>query len=131
MFRKPITSLALVATLFGGILAATTGSANAGTKGHLHINGNGIHLSIGKHGPRFKNHRFHRGHRFHRPVRHFRHQCTGWKAVRKASRYGVHRARVVYAGRNSIVVRGYKWRSPVKVVMGRHASCPVRYLGRR
>jgi len=51
--------------------------------------------------------------------------CTPWRAVDKAERYGVRRARVVDVNRRTITVAGRKWGDHVRMTFGRAPSCPI------
>lgn len=52
--------------------------------------------------------------------------CSPWRAVEKAERMGIRRARVVDAGYRGVVVRGQRWGDRVNVVFGNDPYCPVR-----
>jgi hypothetical protein len=52
-------------------------------------------------------------------------RCTPERALWKADRMGIHRARVVDVDRHSIVVRGRARGDRVHVVFGRAPSCPI------
>ena len=56
--------------------------------------------------------------------RHFRF-CTPDRAVDKAERYGVRRARVVDVGRRTIMVAGRKYGDRVRMTFGRAPNCPI------
>ncbi|MCX7303688.1 MAG: hypothetical protein NTV73_05010 [Hyphomicrobiales bacterium] len=51
--------------------------------------------------------------------------CTPYRAVDKAERYGVRRARVVDMNHRSITVAGRKWGNYVRMTFGREPSCPI------
>jgi hypothetical protein len=51
--------------------------------------------------------------------------CTPHRAVNKAERYGVRRARVVDVDRRTITVAGRKWHRHVRMTFGRAPSCPI------
>jgi hypothetical protein len=57
--------------------------------------------------------------------RHFRRQCTANRALNKAERMGIRRARIVDIDRRYITVRGRKWGDRVIVDFGRAPNCPV------
>ncbi len=63
--------------------------------------------------------------RHYRNQRGPRHGCTAERAVRKASRLGINRARVTNVGRNTISVRGFKRGERVRVLFARAPNCPV------
>lgn len=74
------------------------------------------------HGPRHGHFSFYYG---PRAPRHFQRRCSVRKAVRKASRWGVRHARVVWANHRAIKVRGRKHRHRVVIKFGRAPGCPV------
>lgn len=51
--------------------------------------------------------------------------CTPYRAVDKAERYGLRRARVVDVSRRSITVAGNKWGRHVRMSFGRAPNCPI------
>jgi len=51
--------------------------------------------------------------------------CTPNRAVDKAERYGVRRARVVDVDRRTITVAGRKWGERVRMTFARSPNCPV------
>lgn len=51
--------------------------------------------------------------------------CTPNRAVDKAERYGVRRARVIDVDRRTITVAGRKWGERVRMTFARAPSCPV------
>ena len=53
--------------------------------------------------------------------------CTPGRALDKAERMGLRRARVVDVGRHTIRVAGRKYNQRVVVVFGRDRNCPVFY----
>jgi hypothetical protein len=57
--------------------------------------------------------------------RHIRRQCTANRALNKAERMGIRRARIVDIDRRLITVRGRKWGARVTVDFGRAPNCPV------
>jgi hypothetical protein len=60
-------------------------------------------------------------------VRNWHRACTPQRALSKAKRMGLWRARVVDVGRHTIKVAGRKYNERVVVVFGRDRSCPVIY----
>lgn len=52
--------------------------------------------------------------------------CSPWRAVDKAERMGIRRARVVDAGYRGVVVRGHRYGDRVQIVFGNAPHCPVR-----
>jgi hypothetical protein len=89
----------------------------------------GLYLNLGNGEARFgvyvgdNDRRVHRRDRWDR--RHVRRQCTANRALNKAERMGIRRARVVDVDRRSITVRGRKWGDRVTVDFGRAPNCPV------
>lgn len=51
--------------------------------------------------------------------------CNPYQAVDKAGRMGVRRAEIVRAGRNQVVVEGFRHRRPVRVAFANERNCPV------
>jgi hypothetical protein len=51
--------------------------------------------------------------------------CSPYRAVDKAERYGVRRARVVDVSRRTITVAGRKWGERVRMTFGRGPHCPI------
>ena len=58
---------------------------------------------------------------YYRPAR----ICTPNRAVNKAERLGLRRARVVDVNRRTIKVSGRQHRDRVTVTFGRHGNCPI------
>lgn len=56
-----------------------------------------------------------------------RRSCTPERALDKAERMGLRRARVVDMGRSTIKVAGRKYNDRVVVVFGRDRGCPIIY----
>lgn len=52
-------------------------------------------------------------------------RCTPDRALDKAERMGMHRARVVDMSRHSITVAGRKWGDRMIVTFGREPFCPI------
>jgi hypothetical protein len=73
------------------------------------------------------NDRWHRPDRWERPDRYDRWEraCLPDRALDKADRMGIHRARVVDMGRRTISVAGRKWGDRVVVTFGREPHCPI------
>lgn len=51
--------------------------------------------------------------------------CSPWLAEEKASRMGLRRARVVDAGRRVVVVAGFGYRGPERILFANERGCPV------
>ncbi len=119
MFNK-IKTTALSAVIALGTLAAIPAAAQADS---LYLNfgghGAGIGLRLGDSGHSWRDSRRHerRDWRANR--------CTPERALWKADRMGIHRARVVDVDRHTIVVRGRARGDRVHVVFGRSEHCPV------
>ncbi len=118
-----IRTAALSAFVGLGVLAALPAAAHA----------DGIYLNFGHGEPRFG---IYAGDRHHtrdwrrddrRRDRHWRGTCTARKALNKAERMGLHRARVVDASRHRVKVRGRKFGDRVTVVFANRRGCPIVY----
>lgn len=105
-----IKTAALSALIGLGTLAAIPASAQA----------DGLYLNFGG-GPRFG---MYAGDRDWRP-RDWRRSCTADRALDKADRMGIYRARVVGEDRYTIRVAGRKFGDRVVVAFGREPSCPI------
>lgn len=57
--------------------------------------------------------------------RHERRACTPDRALDKADRMGLRRARVIDVSRRTITVSGRKWQNRVRVTFARAPNCPV------
>ena len=114
MFAKLKT--AMLSVIVGlGTLAAIPATAQADG---LYLNYGGGRTGIGIHIGDYD--RVDWRHRHHR-----RHSCTPHRAVNKAARYGVRRARVINVGRRTITVAGHKWGDRVRMTFGRAPHCPI------
>jgi hypothetical protein len=95
----------------------------------------GLYLNLGNGDARFgvyvgdDDRRYYRRDRWDRrdrwERRHMRPRCTANRALNKAERMGIRRARIVDIDRRSITVRGRKWGDRVTVDFGRAPNCPV------
>ena len=65
------------------------------------------------------------GRGWERPHRHWDRRCTPERALRKAERLGVRRARVVDVDRRTISVRGRQYGERVWLTFARAPHCPV------
>jgi hypothetical protein len=120
-----LKTVALSALIGLGTLAAIPASAQAEgvylNYGSGHHNGVGIGVQIGDYDRvDYRDYR-----RDRRDFRHNRRDCTPNRAVDKAERYGVRRARVVDVDRRTITVSGRKWGDRVRMTFGRSPNCPV------
>jgi hypothetical protein len=125
MFNK-IKTAALSAVLALGTLAAIPAAAQADS---LYLNfgghGAGVGVQFGDSGHSWRDHdrRDWRDRRDRRDWRAAR--CTPERALWKADRMGINRARVVDVDRDAIVIRGRARGDRVHVVFGRAPSCPI------
>ena len=122
MFSK-LRTAALSAVIGLGAIAAMPASAQADG---LYLNFGGGHHSAGA-GIQFGG----RDSARYRDYRDYRHErrnyraCTPNRAVNKAERMGVRRARVVDVSRHSIKVAGRKHGDRVRLTFGRAPNCPI------
>ncbi|MDN2566540.1 hypothetical protein N1F89_09930 [Aquibium sp. A9E412] len=112
---KTLRIAALSALVGLGTLAAMPATAQA----------DGFSFSIGGNGARAGVHIGESGHSYRRAPRARGRHCTPHRAVNKAERLGVRRARVVRANRRAIVVRGRLHHRPVRIVFARAPRCPI------
>jgi hypothetical protein len=110
---KFIKASAVCAVLGIGALAGAPAQADALYVGSGH---SGLHVVVrDNHGPRWHDNRH------YRPVRF----CTTDRALDKAQRMGVRRARVAYQNRSVIGVKGHDRRGRITLTFGRSAGCPL------
>ena len=110
---KFIKASAVCAVL--GIAALAGAPAQAGAL-YFGTGHSGLHVVIRDHdGPRWNNSRH------YRPVRF----CSTDRALDKASRMGVRRARVAYQNRSVIGIKGHDRRGRIMLTFGRSAGCPL------
>ncbi len=127
MFNK-IKTAALSAVVAFGTLAAIPATAQADS---LYLNfgghGAGVGLRFGDSGHSWRDHDRRHDRRYdRRDWRDWRsNRCTPERALLKADRMGIHRARVVDVDRHSIVIRGRARGDRVHVVFGRAPHCPI------
>jgi hypothetical protein len=110
-----IRTAALSAFLGLGALAAVPAAAHA----------DGIYLNFGHGDPRFGIHAGDHGRDWRRDD--WRRSCSPERAVDKAQRMGLRRARVVDMSRHAIRVSGRKYNHRVVVTFGRERGCPILY----
>ena len=115
-----VRTAALSAFIGLGALAAVPAAAHA----------DGVYLNFGHGDPRFGIHASDRW----RDWRHddwrrddWRRSCSPERALDKAERMGLRRARIVDVGRHSIRVAGRKYNERVVVTFGRERGCPILY----
>lgn len=118
MFSK-LRTAALSAVIGLGAIASMPAAAQADglylNFGGHHGAGVGVQFG-GRDGVRYRDYRHDR--------RHYR-ACTPNRAVHKAERMGVRRARVVNVNRHSIKVAGRKHGDRVRLTFGRAPHCPI------
>ena len=118
-----IRTAALSAFIGLGALAAVPAAAHA----------DGIYLNFGQGDPRFGIYAGDRGHGRDwrrddwRRDRDWRRSCSPDRALDKARRMGLYRARVVDVDRRTIRVAGRKYNDRVVVTFGRERGCPILY----
>jgi hypothetical protein len=113
-----IRTAALSAFVAFGALASVPAVAHA----------DGIYLNFGNHDPRFGIYAGDHGRDRHwRRDHDRRHSCSARRALNKAERMGVRRARIADIGRHTIKVRGRKYNDRVTVVFARERGCPILY----
>lgn len=119
-----LKTAALSAMIGLGAIAAVPAAAQAGglylNYGTGHRSGVGIGVQFGDY-DRYDRHDY-RDYRHDR--RHFR-ACSPHRALNKAERFGVRRARVVDVDRRTITIAGRKWGERVRMTFGRSPNCPV------
>ena len=117
--RNIFSAIALTGALVIGGFAASTSNADAGGRLDIRIGGPGFYLGFDDR-------------RDFRPRNRFHRKCHPRKALKKArKRFGLRGAYVARVGRRGVIVRGYRWGTPVKVGFARHRSCPVRFVRHR
>ena len=129
MFKSQIKSILVAGTVVMGALSATSGTANAEISGSIHFGGPGISIGFGDHGHYGHGHGYYDD-RWDRP-RYRYNRCSPRKAVRKARRKGLRRARVIRVGHRGVVVAGRKWGERVIMGFGKSRRCPVRFVRHR
>jgi len=113
-----IKTIALSAFIGLGTLAAVPATAQA----------DGIYLNFGDSGTRFGVYAGDRAHYYRGHRRDYRWgRCSAERALDKADRMGIRRARIVDASRHSIKVRGRKFGDRVTVVFANERGCPIVY----
>ncbi|MEQ1943234.1 hypothetical protein ABMA32_12530 [Mesorhizobium sp. VNQ89] len=131
MFTR-FKAAALSALIGLGALAAVPAAAQA-QGAYLEYdagNGVGIGMEFGgydradyRHGPRWDDRRDDRWDR--RDDRRYDRRCSPDRAVDKAERYGLRRARVVDVSHRTITVAGRKWGERVHMTFARAPNCPI------
>lgn len=114
MFAK-LKIAALSAVLGLGVFAAAPATAQADG---LYLNYGGYHSGVGI-GVQIGGHDYRKGHRYDYRA------CTPHRALNKAERMGLRRARVVDVDRRTIRVVGRKWGEHTRIVFSRAPNCPV------
>lgn len=119
MFQSLTRSIVVVAALATGGVATTAAPAAA--------DGFRFGITIGERAQPVHG----RGYRDYRGYREYRPACAPRRAVRKARRMGVHRARVIRADRRAVVVAGRSRGDRAIVRFAREPGCPVLTFRRR
>ncbi|HDZ75018.1 MAG TPA: hypothetical protein ENH55_20075 [Aurantimonas coralicida] len=122
MFKSLTRSIIVVAALATGGVATTAAPAAA--------DGFRFGITIGERAQPVHG-RSYRGQRDYRDYREYRPACQPRRAVRKASRMGVNRARVIRANRRAVVVAGRSRGDRAIVRFAREPGCPVLSFRRR
>ncbi len=122
MFKSLTRSILVVAALATGGVATTAAPAAA--------DGFRFGITIGERAQPVHG-RSYRGQRDYRDYREYRPACQPRRAVRKASRMGLHRARVIRANRRAVVVAGRSRGDRAIVRFAREPGCPVLSFRRR
>lgn len=117
---KMIKTAVLSALIGLGGLAAMPAAAQA----------DGLYLNFGGNGPGYGvqvNHRDHGRHNNWRRGWDRRQACSPNRALNKAERMGVRRARIVDANRRVVKVAGRKFNQRVMVTFANQRGCPILY----
>ncbi len=117
MIVTKLKTAAIAALVGAGTLAAIPATAQA----------DGLYLNYGGYNGGFGVHvgDYDRVDYRHRNGPRERWGCTPYRALDKAERYGVRRARVIDVDRRTITVAGRKWGERVRMTFGRAPSCPI------
>ncbi|MFU0502972.1 hypothetical protein [Pseudaminobacter sp. NGMCC 1.201702] len=129
---KMLKSAALSALIGLGAFAAMPASAQADGI-YLDYHGGGIGVIVDDHDRRDRRDRWEdrrdrwedRHDRWDDRDRWERRRCSPDRALDKAERMGIRRARVVDVSRRTITVRGRKWHDRVHVTFARAPHCPI------
>jgi hypothetical protein len=120
---KMLKSAVLSALIGLGAFAAMP--ANAQADGiYIDYHGGGIGVIVDDHDRRDRD-RWERRDRWDDRDRWERRRCSPDRALDKAERMGIRRARVVDVSRRTITVRGRKWHDRVHVTFARAPHCPI------
>ncbi|PWV99964.1 hypothetical protein DFR52_103165 [Hoeflea marina] len=106
-----------------GLAVSAPAASAAGIELQLGTNGVIIRDNNGRHDDRNRHNGWNNGRQQTRDA------CSPQRALNKAERMGVHRARLTDANRRTVTVRGVKRGHRVNVVFANTSSCPV--LGSR
>jgi predicted NBD/HSP70 family sugar kinase len=120
MFVKSIKTFLAVGIVAAGAAVSTTGTANAGSSFGIYIGngyGSGIHYNNRKH----RNHGYNGGHGYRHYGHGYGHRrgCGPRRALNKAYRVGLNRPHIARINHRKIVVVGYNYGHPAKVVFKR------------
>lgn len=118
---KPFKTLLIAGSLALGFSTLSTAPAYAAGNGSLTFGAADFSITIGKGVQR---------NRQWAPRRNFRRHnvCNPRRALRKAYRRGLNRPHIHRVNRNRIVVAGWSRGERVMLGMGRHRSCPVKFV---
>ncbi len=122
-------TLALSALIGAGVMSAAPAHADSlyfsfgsgGSRAGVVIGDSGH----ARHWDRYDDRRDWRDRRDRRDWREARRSCSPERAVNKASRMGIDRARIADVSRNTITVRGRQYGDRVRVTFARAPGCPV------
>lgn len=118
MFINSIKTFLAVGIVAAGAAVSTTSTANAGSSFGIYIgngHGGGIQYNNRKH----RNHGYNRGHGYKRQGYVQRRGCAPRRALNKAYRIGLNRPHIARINHRKIVVVGYNYGHPAKVVFKR------------
>lgn len=118
MFVNSIKTFLAVGIVAVGAAVTTTGTANAGSSFGVYIgsgHGNGVYYGNRKQ----RNHGYNRGHGYKKSGYGHRRGCNPRRALNKAYRVGVNRPHIARINHKKIVVVGYNYGHPAKVVFKR------------
>lgn len=113
-FKSTIAVLLVAAT------ASLAGSASASARNF------GFELQFGSHqsSPQFRFHNVQP--RYHHQKQSNKKRCRPQRALKKArNKFGVHHGQVTRSNKRKVVVRGYNYGHPVKLVFANRKGCPL------
>lgn len=116
IIKSAVIALSLAAA---GLAVSAPAASAAGIELQLGTNGVIIRDNNGRHDDRNRHNDWNNGRR------HQTNACAPQRALSKAERMGVHRARLTDSSRRTVTVRGVKRGHRVNVVFANTSSCPV------